>query len=254
MPADDIKGAPGGTEAVLEQARVREAATREILQVISRSRDDEGPVFDVILETAARLCSAPFACLFRVNAERTHLTIPAHFGTRPQFVDLINSDPLPMDPSQSQTAKAIFEKRSLQVPDFSDDPIYRSGQPQRVYAVEVEGARQCGSGLLDSTSGTEAPRRGTSGRKAPWRCDEVLVLLREATIPRPQPQRSTATPSVGRSGAPRPHTSGAWWPPRSPPEGSSPFPTQCARSALAQAKARPPTTRAARPSRVVHGP
>lgn len=141
MPADDIKGAPGGTEAVLEQARVREAATREILQVISRSRDDEGPVFDVILETAARLCSAPFACLFRVNAERTHLTIPAHFGTRPQFVDLINSDPLPMDPSQSQTAKAIFEKRSLQVPDFSDDPIYRSGQPQRVYAVEVEGAR-----------------------------------------------------------------------------------------------------------------
>ncbi|MEW2915027.1 adenylate/guanylate cyclase domain-containing protein [Leisingera sp. JC11] len=141
MPADNIKGVPGSTEAVLVKARIREAATREILEVISRSRDDEGPVFNVILETAARLCKAPFACLFRVNPERTHLTIPAHFGTRPQFVDLINSDPLPMDPSQSQTAKAVFEKRSLQVPDFSDDPIYRSGQPQRVYAVEVEGAR-----------------------------------------------------------------------------------------------------------------
>ena len=33
----------------------REAATSEILEVISRSRDDDGPVFDVVLENAARL-------------------------------------------------------------------------------------------------------------------------------------------------------------------------------------------------------
>jgi len=119
----------------------REAATKDVLQAISQSRDDEGPVFAVLLETAARLCNAPFACLFRANPERTHLTIPAFHGSRTQFVDLINDDPLPLDPSVSLTAEAMIEKRSMQIADFSDNEIYRSGQPQRLHAVDVEGVR-----------------------------------------------------------------------------------------------------------------
>ena len=89
QPAD---GADSLLRADLDRMREREAATREILQVISRSRDDEQPVFDVLLETAARLCAAPFACLFLANPERTHLTIPAYHGTGTKFVDLINAD------------------------------------------------------------------------------------------------------------------------------------------------------------------
>jgi class 3 adenylate cyclase len=119
----------------------REAATREILQVISRSRDDETPVFDVILANAARLCSAPFACLFLCNAERTHLEVAAYNGSRSKFVDLINSNPLPMDPEQSLTVQAIVAKRPLQIEDARADPIYRTNQPHRVHAVEVEGVR-----------------------------------------------------------------------------------------------------------------
>ncbi len=119
----------------------REKATREILSVISQSRDDVQPVFDVLLERAARLCGAPFACLFLANPERTHLTIPAYHGTRSEFVELINNDPLPLDPSQALTAKAIVEKRTLQVADFRDDPVYRTGQRHRVHAIEVEGIR-----------------------------------------------------------------------------------------------------------------
>ena len=119
----------------------REKATSEILSVISLSRDDVRPVFDVVLEMAARLSGAPFACLFLANPERTHLAIPAYYGTRSKFVDLINDDPLPLDPSQALTAQAIVEKRPIQIADFSDTPIYRAGQPQRVHAVEVEGVR-----------------------------------------------------------------------------------------------------------------
>ena len=36
----------------------REEASRQILSVNSQSRDDEKPVFDVILENATRLCNA----------------------------------------------------------------------------------------------------------------------------------------------------------------------------------------------------
>ncbi len=119
----------------------RERATGEVLEVISQSRDDVQPVFDVVLEMAARLCGAPFAFLILTNAERTNLTIPAYYGTRSKFVDLINNDPLPLDPSQSISAQAVVEKRPLQVADFRDTPIYRAGQPHRVHAVEVEGIR-----------------------------------------------------------------------------------------------------------------
>lgn len=134
-----------GEEAILrdevDRMREREAATREIIKVISQSRDDERPVFDVILETAARLCDAPFACLFRVNSERTHLTIPSSYGTRAQFVDFINNDPVPLDPEVAVTARAVVEKRTQQLADFRDDSVYQTGQPHRVHAVEVEGIR-----------------------------------------------------------------------------------------------------------------
>ena len=131
------------TEPLLQAANDRELATREILQAISDNRDDEAPVFEAILENACRLCNAPLACLFLVNPERTHLTVPASYGTRTQFVDLINNDPPPLDPEQSISARAMVEKRPLQIADLSDNAVYRSSQPHRVNAIEIEGIRSC---------------------------------------------------------------------------------------------------------------
>ncbi|MFC6638846.1 GAF domain-containing protein [Sulfitobacter sediminilitoris] len=51
----------------------REQATREILSVISQSRDDETPVFRAILDRAERLCQATGSGLQLVNEARTHL-------------------------------------------------------------------------------------------------------------------------------------------------------------------------------------
>lgn len=123
------------------KTREREAATLAILNVISESRHDEGPVLQEIVNTAARLCSAPFSCLFLCNEKRTHLCVAAHNGTRSKFIELMNSDPLPMDPEQSLSARVIAKKKPLQIEDFNDDPITLAGQRHRVHAVQVEGIR-----------------------------------------------------------------------------------------------------------------
>ncbi len=97
----------------LREAREREAATGEILQVLSRSRSDYGPVFDLILDRAIELCQAPFAVLFLLNGDKTQLDIVAHRGTRTRFVELMKQNPLPVDPAQSSTARALLEKKKF---------------------------------------------------------------------------------------------------------------------------------------------
>jgi signal transduction histidine kinase len=62
----------------LAEAREQQAATSEILRVISNSPDDMQPVFDTIASSAAKLCEAYDVIVFRVEGDNLHLV--AHFG------------------------------------------------------------------------------------------------------------------------------------------------------------------------------
>lgn len=58
------------------QARFeREAANSTVLQIISQSRSDEKPVFDVILKKAANLCGALHAGLHLIDRENGKFVI-----------------------------------------------------------------------------------------------------------------------------------------------------------------------------------
>jgi signal transduction histidine kinase len=138
--ASDPKSADG-EERELGIAREREAM-REILLVISQSRDDEQPVFDVILENAARLCRAPLAFATMVNQQRTRLDFKAHKGDSfPGFVEFLRANPMPLDSCEAENARAVLECRTIQIEDLRNGELYQRGQPHRVTAIEEGGAR-----------------------------------------------------------------------------------------------------------------
>ena len=116
----------------------REAATREILSVISQSPDDESPVFDVIVKNAARLCNAPMARLLIANEERTHFKIAAGWGIELQAISV--GELMELDPAVLP-ARVIMENKAINLPDMRDGENYRSGLPVAVRMVEEEGIR-----------------------------------------------------------------------------------------------------------------
>lgn len=121
------------------QARLgREAATREILEVISQCRDNEKPVFDAILGSIARLCAAPNAALMLVNSEGTHFHRAAYWG---KWVD--HDGPFPNWPVDGPlpVALAIRDRRTVHLVDMAQTAAYLARDPTYVYLVDVEGIR-----------------------------------------------------------------------------------------------------------------
>ena len=113
------------TEAVEQQT-----ATAEILNVISRSPTNVQPVFDVILESAMRLCETAFGAIFRFDGERLHLV--GHLGIPPEGVEAYRQA-YPMAPKpEMHISRAILERRVVYVPDILAEPqITYTGSAQQ---------------------------------------------------------------------------------------------------------------------------
>ncbi len=124
-----------------DRMREREAATREILQVISQSRDDEAPVFDAILENACRLCNAPLAYLSMTTEDRAYVISPARRGAFEKFGVTLDKLRVPLAESRLALARAISECRVFREDDIANHELYTSGDPNRVSMVDDEGAR-----------------------------------------------------------------------------------------------------------------
>ncbi len=119
----------------------REEATREILQVISQSRTDEKPVFDVILENALRLCKAPLGFLSVLNDSRTHVSIPAHRGVRSSFATMLDEYWEPLEGSPLVANLVISQAKTIMSDELGIDQRYPAQHLRRSQLVDVEGAR-----------------------------------------------------------------------------------------------------------------
>jgi GAF domain-containing protein len=109
---------PGGPPApsyseitsTLSDALEQQAATSQILRVISSSPADVQPVFAAVLKSAARLCDALDASIFQMDGDR--LRLAAHEG------------PIPAVPlgefslRGTSVGRAVLDRRTIHVPDI----------------------------------------------------------------------------------------------------------------------------------------
>ncbi|MEP1208109.1 MAG: GAF domain-containing protein [Rhizobiaceae bacterium] len=96
----------------------REKANREVLEVISLNPDDEQPVFDAIINRAAKLCRAPHAGLLLRDADNQHVILAAANAEQSGYVDYLRQNPHSMDDRTSLTVEAIRSMEVRQYPDI----------------------------------------------------------------------------------------------------------------------------------------
>jgi GAF domain-containing protein len=128
----------------LNESQEQQAATAEVLKVISRSPGDLEPVFATMLEKAVRICDAKFGNIYRWDGDALHL-IASH-NTPPAFAQARSRSPhLPAERSTDALAsvpgRVATTKSTIHVADLAADQAYLERYPQTVAAVELGGVR-----------------------------------------------------------------------------------------------------------------
>jgi two-component system, NtrC family, sensor kinase len=99
-----------------KEALERQTATSEILRVISRSPTDVSPVFEAIAQTAVRLIGCDRAFIQRCD-DQCFWSV-AYCGPEGQL-PMLNTSPVAIDPAANFPSRAIIEKKTVHLPDWS---------------------------------------------------------------------------------------------------------------------------------------
>jgi len=124
----------------LEESLEYQIATSDVLKVISRSGAELESVLQSLVETAARLCDAENAIIFRLQDNR--LRVVAWFGFNdPEMRNFVVRNPFALDRS-TLAGRAALDRRIVHVEDVEKDPEYsielrRRGQYRAALAVPL---------------------------------------------------------------------------------------------------------------------
>jgi GAF domain-containing protein len=106
----------------LTEALEHQTATSEVLNVISRSPTDAQPVFDAIVQSAARLCEAVFSVVWLHDGEL--LQVAATHNFTPEVLNKLFKT-YPARPDRSTAAgRAVLDGEIIHLPDLLADPEY----------------------------------------------------------------------------------------------------------------------------------
>ena len=107
----------------LSEAHRREAATADVLKAISRSPNELQPVLDTMLQTAARLCEADTAQIFRPTGKEENYYSAASYGHTPEYNERFKT--VTLAPGRgSVVGRVLLEGRAVQIPDALADPEF----------------------------------------------------------------------------------------------------------------------------------
>jgi len=118
----------------LATALEQQAATSEILRVVSHSPTDLQPVLDTIIANATRLCQANLAFVMLRTGGR--LSLVARTGCTPEFADYLERG-FELN-RETTTARAALDGRPVQIADFLTEPgvrVTESHHREQVHTV-----------------------------------------------------------------------------------------------------------------------
>jgi len=107
--------------ADLSESLQQQTATADVLKVISRSTFDLQTVLDTLVESAARLCGADHALLFRRDGATCYLA--ANHGRSHQFEEYFKQHPIAIGRG-SLAGPTVLEGKVIHIPDAQSDPEY----------------------------------------------------------------------------------------------------------------------------------
>jgi two-component system, NtrC family, sensor kinase len=122
----------------LRESLQRQTATSEVLQVISSSPGDSGPVFNSILANARRICAAKFAHLLLYDGRLFHAA--AMEGASAAFFEFWQRGPHALDP-ETAPRRAVATKQVVHVPDLQQTERFRKPDRQLAALADLAGAR-----------------------------------------------------------------------------------------------------------------
>jgi transcriptional regulator with GAF, ATPase, and Fis domain len=136
--AADLEHRLAQAQRELSEALERQAATDEVLRVISSSPGDLELVFDTMLAKATRVCEAKFGVLY-LSEGNAFRAVAIHGGPS-SWVEARRCNPVLNPIPGTALGRVAATKQTVQVADAQAEPGYR-GSAEHVIGVELGGIR-----------------------------------------------------------------------------------------------------------------
>ena len=114
----------------LNESLQRQAASAEVLKVISRSTFDLTKVLNTLLESAARLCEADKGVILRPTGDASFYAA-ANYRHTPEYVEFVGAQTY-RPGSGGVVGRVLLEGKSVHVPDVLSDPDFSSVSSQEL--------------------------------------------------------------------------------------------------------------------------